>query len=141
MGQLRGSSVKYRMAASMASLAVCAFLMMWSAGHAAAAWSTGYHQFCWGVLEGNGGSCNAETHDFQAGYATEVDGSGANHSVCVEARYSDGIRMCSAGANQGVYDYSPSGIYVSVPYITNNATGNNTVYGSAFYCVAEGTGC
>jgi hypothetical protein len=128
---------KYWATMALGALAISAVLMLVSASPAAA-YSTGYHQFCWGVVEGNNGFCDSLNHDGQAGYATEVAGSGANHSVCVEARNSDGIRMCSGGPNQGVYNYSPSGYYVSIPNITNNATGNNTVYASAFYCATPG---
>jgi hypothetical protein len=113
--------------------------MLSSASPAAASeWTTGLHQFCWGVVLGDHGFCDANSHDGQAGYATEVSGSGVNHSVCVEARFSDGIRMCSGGPNQGVYNFSPSGNYLSIPNITNNAAGNNNVHASAYYCVTLG---
>jgi hypothetical protein len=135
----RQKHLKSRIIAAASALGVCTVLMFSSASPAAA-YSTGYQAFCSGVVLGNGASCYAYNYGL-SGYPTEVAGSGQQHSVCVGAQSSDGINMCSGGPNQGVYNYSPSGIYFALPYIYNNAAGNNTVFASAFFCASAGTGC
>lgn len=133
-GRIKGSVI------AAASIMAVFFVLLLAQADSAFAYPTGYHQFCWGYVEGGYGSCEALGHDGLAGYTTEVDGSGANHSVCVEAAHSDGIRMCSPGPNQGVYNFSPSGTLLSIPVISNNAAGTNTVYGAAVFC-ATSAGC
>jgi hypothetical protein len=124
--------------AGAAAFATTVVLMISSAAPASAL-TTGYHQFCYGAyLPGLNSICDSLNHDGQAGYVTEVDGSGVNHSVCVRAQANQGIEMCSGGPNQGVYNSTPPAIYATAAQIRNNASGPNTVYAAATYCVTPG---
>lgn len=104
--------------------------------------SVGYNQFCWGVTlpGGTGTTCDSLNHNGIVGYVTEVAGSGYDHSVCVWAAFNEGIKMCSAGPNQGVYNKTPPAIYPSYGIIGNNAAGTNKVYGAVILCAAS-KGC
>jgi opacity protein-like surface antigen len=141
MAELAALQIHRRLAAVTVVIAAIIALAALVPQAAHAEYSTGYHHFCWEVTLGNNAVCNGQAHDGLAGYATEVDGSGYNHSVCVEAEYSGGIRMCSSGPNQGVYNSTPPGTNVSLPLISNNASGSNKVYGAVVFCAATNLGC
>lgn len=131
------TGLRVRSLAAISALGIGIVLLLSSASPAAA-WTTGFTGFCSGVVLGNHAACNANSHDSQGGYPTEVNGVGFQHSVCVEAWKLDGIKMCSGGPGQGVYNSTPSGTGITIPTIYNNAVGANEVYGSAFYCVTPG---
>jgi hypothetical protein len=126
-------------AAAAAALLLCIVLMLLSASSASAT----AKNFCYGfAASGRPGPaywCNSlysAAPTFGEGYITEVGGSGAQHSVCVLAWYGNGSTMCSGGANQGVYNFSPSGGNIDVAEIYNNAPGSNTLYGFADVCAS-----
>jgi hypothetical protein len=114
---------------------VVSIALLASTGSASAA----YKQFCWGVtLPGPGNVCDSLYHDGIAGLVTEVDGSSPDHSVCVLAWWGQGIEMCSAGPNQGVYNTTPPGVYNSVGQIRPNANASTRVYGAVILCATPG---
>ncbi len=134
----RLSRAKVWLIAGVSALLMSVMLVLSSASPASAA----PQNFCYGVhLVGKGSIPSAHCDSwygpapsFRAGYITEVGGSGIQHSVCVLAWISNGTTMCSAGPNQGVYNFTPSGAYEDIAEIYNNASGENTVYGFADVC-------
>lgn len=120
----------------IAAVAVCVAVLLVSAG-AAKAWTTGAVNFCYGVTLPGGPNTCGSTSENKIGYLTEVSGSGADHSVCVRGA-GVGIKMCSGGPLQGVYNSSPPGTSISYGEIINNAAGANKVYGGAYFCVTPG---
>lgn len=122
----------------LCAIAVSLILMMISAS-TASAWTTGFVNFCYGTTlpGGTSSSCNSLAGENKVGYLTEVSGSGADRSVCVQG-WSVGVKMCSGGPLQGVYNGSPPGTVVTYAEIYNNAAGANKVYGGAFFCATPG---
>ncbi len=137
----RLSRAKVWLIAGVSALLMSVMLVLSSADTASAT----PKNFCYGVtLGGKGGGgglyyCNSlysPAPTFGSGFITEVGGSGAQHSVCVLAWYNNGTTMCSAGPNQGVYNFTPSGANGDVAEIYNNAAGTNTAYGFADVCAS-----
>lgn len=123
--------------AAVASLALLAAFFL-STATPAKAWTTGLQTYCFGVtLPGGKGQACRSLWENKVGYITEVHGSGANHSVCVLA-WGEGIKMCSGGPLQGVYNASPAAVNPTYGEILNNAAGANKVYSSAVFCVNPG---
>jgi hypothetical protein len=134
--QLRMTPIRATIVAGLTALAMSVVLLLSSSSPAHAI----YKQYCWGVTLPGGTNqyhpyCTGQTNGGQVPYLTEVDGSGANHAVCVWAAFS-GNMQCSGGPNQGVYNQSPNGTVGpgNWGFISNLGYASNVVYGSYDYC-------
>lgn len=103
------------LAVALASL--CAILAFTSSASASS-------PYCGGQTLNGFESCFGAARDLH-----EVSGYGENHSVCVSIGAEPG--PCSGGAHQ-VVSFNKGVVVHQEPGITNNASGLNTVFGTAF---------